>query len=486
MKKVIVIVVVVLVLLIFLSGTIYNFNRPTVTAVMPARGNLQHTELTTGIAYVYYADESVMYSVLDGMVTSVLVREGDTVYIGQPLIEMGFREADIHEQIDAVHANFHEQSENLRLAGSRIQLEIERIDTNIRNIEQRQIGELCVVERQIDELRGQNFRAETISDFEIRQTEISMHHAETHLERTRLLYNAGVVARMELFYAENNLEELRHLHENLLVLYAKSIERRDEMLANLEQYRDSQIHNLQHQLDLLRLERRTWGIEMEALTLQRSILERERDTQLLRYERQLYYHNRNAVLTSPVNGVIISLHVVQGQNIGISQRLIAFGLNGEYIVESTVPLSRDFIRIGSTATLYNSTHVLEGTVTQVRHEQNAQRITLAVLSGEINSGETFIVRFEETSDVSFILVPNGAVNRDNDGYFLNQIRRRQGILGTEFYTIRQDIFIGGSDSTHTAVIRGIQTFEPIAVLSDRPFTHGQTIRLQNEGDLFVR
>ena len=88
--------------------------------------------------------------------------------------------------------------------------------------------------------------------------------------------------------------------------------------------------------------------------------------------------------------------------------------------------------------------------------------------------------------VSFILVPNGAVNRDNDGYFLNQIRRRQGILGTEFYTIRQDIFIGGSDSTHTAVIRGIQTFEPIAVLSDRPFTHGQTIRLQNEGDLFVR
>jgi multidrug efflux pump subunit AcrA (membrane-fusion protein) len=129
---------------------------------------------------------------------------------------------------------------------------------------------------------------------------------------------------------------------------------------------------------------------------------------------------------------------------------------------------------------------LDGVVTVVNPHEGAKRLTIEFVESSDNlaAGETFTIQFEERSSENFILVPNSAVNRDGDGYFLNQVRRRQGMLGTEYYTEKLRVYIGDSDTENTAIIRGITFFEPIALASDKPFAERESIRLRNESDFF--
>jgi len=462
-----------LLLLIFLSGTIYNHNLPTVTAAVPRRGHLNKVELTTGI--VQYADTVELHSDMSGTVSAILVREGDTVTQGQPIMEMDFRGADedIAERIEEAQAQLEDQQSNLRINRSRLQVDIERGTSNIGN-----------TQRQIDELRREVDRSDMVSDFELRQTEADIERAEDDLLRMRQLADAGIATMQELRHVENHLSTLQDRRDHQQHLYDENVERNREQLADRGENRERQIRSLEHQLDMLRQDQQARSLDMEAIALQEEILQRDFEIRIEGYQSRLDDYNRHSIVTAPVDGVVTNLSISQGQHIQGHQRLASFGLTDNFIVECEIPLSNNFVRAGSTAVLYNASHVLEGIVTMVNPHEHAKRVTLSIESDTVTAGETFTIQFEEVSGESFVLVPNGAVNRDGSGYFVNQIRRRRGILGTEFYTTRLRIYIGDSDGENTAVIGGITFFEPIALVSDRSFNERETIRLRNESDFF--
>ena len=149
-----------------------------------------------------------------------------------------------------------------------------------------------------------------------------------------------------------------------------------------------------------------------------------------------------------------------------------------------MPLSNNFITVGSYAMLHNSLHSLTGVVTNINLSDTGKVLTIYAHS-PITQGETFTIQFESRSTNSFTLVPNSAINRDSNGYFINQIRRREGVLGTEFFTERIHVYIGDNDSQHTAILRGITFFQPVVVASSQSFAEGETISLRNEGDFFA-
>ena len=463
-KSVAVSAVALLVVLIFLSSTIYNHNLPTVTAAMPSRGHLNQIELTTGI--VQYADTIELAADISGTVAAVLVREGEAVTAGQPIIEMDFRGADddIHQRISDAGAHFDEQMENIRISRSRHQVDLERIASNISN-----------TQRQIGDLRSDLRRGDTISDFEITQTLADIERAESDLDRTRSLYGAGIATGQEVQNIEDQVVTLRNRLTHLQQTFQnQSTDRTD----NIER----QIRNLEHQLNTLRQDQRTRNLDLEALSLQEETLRRERDNRIEDYQSRLEDFSTNTILRAPADGVVTHLPVNQGQHVSTNQRLASLGQN--LMVEAEIPLSNTFVTAGSEAVLYNSSHTLNGIVTVVNPQEHAKRLIIAFESDMVSAGETFTIQFEERSNESFVLVPNGAVNRDGDGYFLNQIRRRQGILGTEFYTERLRVYIGDADAENTVIIRGITFFEPIAIASDRSFSERETIRLRNESDFF--
>jgi hypothetical protein len=105
---------------------------------------------------------------------------------------------------------------------------------------------------------------------------------------------------------------------------------------------------------------------------------------------------------------------------------------------------------------------------------------------DITAGETFDITFEKESTGSYILVPNGTLNMDGDGYFLYQVKQRNGLLGKEFYLEKLRVYTGDSDSDNTVITRGVTFFEPIVSLSDKGISEGDIVKLSNEGDFFAQ
>ena len=458
--------VAVLAVLILLSGTIYNFNRPSVTAAIPTVGHLNHVEITRGI--VRHGVEVEVYSEISGWVSAVLVADGEFVTAGQTIIEMDFRTAipDIQASIANANAEFNESMESLAISRANNRLELERINADIQNIQQ-----------QISNLQNGAFQRNSTFDFEIQQNQLAIEQAEESLSQIRILFDAGVATGQELTEAENNLNDLisRHAH-----LQQQSYESQGDW----EQERENDLQALAQQLETRNRDRQSRNLNTDTYALREEILRRELNNTIEAYEHKLSLYYSFATITSPVDGVITDLPINSGQYLSVNQLLVAIGLPDSMVVECEIPLNNNFISPGSLASLRNSSHVLEGVVTQVIPSEYTKRVVISIESDSVTAGESFTIQFEEQSSVSFTLVPNGAIGKDSEGYFIRPIRRRRGILGDEFYTQRLRVMIGDSDNQSTAIIHGLTFFEPIVVLSDRTINDGQSLNLRNESDFF--
>jgi hypothetical protein len=123
-------------------------------------------------------------------------------------------------------------------------------------------------------------------------------------------------------------------------------------------------------------------------------------------------------------------------------------------------------------------------VYRVKPSAGGKAVSVRVQSGEVRPGETFEVIFEKKSAVPQTLVPNAALNQDNDGYFLNRIKRRKGILGEEYYAERLEVYIGDSDRVNTVIVRGLTFFEPLVLRSSAAVVSGGAVSLLNPEDFF--
>ena len=192
--------------------------------------------------------------------------------------------------------------------------------------------------------------------------------------------------------------------------------------------------------------------------------------------------------------------------------IVTCGVTGAYEVLCKASLDNNFIMVGDTCKLENSSMYIEGTVTKITPKDQVKEITVFVSAnnqqseeaeaeknmlrkfgrqsfGDINditAGETFDITFEKESTGSYTLVPNGTLNMDSNGYFLYQVKQRNGILGKEYYAEKLRVYIGDSDTDNTVITSGIVFFEPIVSLSDKGFSEGDVVKLKNEGDFFVQ
>ena len=458
--------VAMLIVLILLSGTIYNFNRPSVTAAMPVVGHLNHVEITSGV--VRHGLVTEVYAEILGWASTVLVTEGEFVTAGQVLIEMDFRSAipDTQASILNAKAVFDESMESLAIDRANNRIELERINADIQNIQQ-----------QMANLRSGSFNRDSSSYFELQQNQIAIDQAEESLSQIRILFNAGVATGLELADAEKSLNELINRREHLQ-------QQHYEAKNDWEQERENNLHTLEQQLETRNRDRQSRNLNTDSYALREEILRRELNNSIEEYEHMLSLYYEFATITSPVDGVIIYLPVNSGQHVNTNQLIASIGVANSLVVECEIPINNSFVNVGSLALLRNSSHVIEGIVTQVTPAEDVKRVIISIEYDNITAGESFTVQFEEQSSVNFTLVPNGAIGRDSEGYFIRPIRRRRGVLGDEFYTQRLRVMLGDSDSQFTAVIHGITFFEPIVVLSDRTIAEGQSINLRNESDFF--
>ena len=413
---------VLLILLLFFSKTIYTYNMPAVTGTKPKRGSLSKLEISSGIAS--WAETEAVYAASGGTVGKVFAREGDAVEKDQVLFEMDF-------DIAAAERRYAEIGNNI----GKLEADISGLRARLNNIR----TALAATESDAGEEEQNAPPSAFTGQAGIIALEISK--AKLALNNARLAFELGSISKNDLINAENNLKAL---------LFKYSAEADDLELTLTSKLMD-----------------------MENLKLSREAV---RD--LLRD-----YRN-NTVIKAPASGIVLNLPVERGRYFPENALLVSIGVGREFFVECNISLDNNFVNPGDTCELSNASHVLNGSVRRIKPSIHGKTVTISISSDAVSEGETFDVTFEKNSAASFVLVPNSAVNQDNDGYFLYQIKRRKGIMGDEYYLQRLDIFIGDSDRQNTAVLRGLTFFDPIVLVGSKALSDGVTVSLKNPEDFF--
>jgi hypothetical protein len=398
---------VVLLVLIFFSKTIYTWNLPEVSATKPFRGTLNKLELSSGIANWTTLD--TFYAPVSGTVAETLVKEGETVSEGQPILRMEYKTGDAERRLMGIETSI-----------QKLQGEINATQSKLASVERA--------------LRETETTASSPLDFDI-------YKAKNALQTAELSFRYGAISRSELETARNNLT----------ALYLSYEESRDTLTRDLQ---------------------------TKELDLQSLVLEAES------YRETIGDYEKYALIRAEYSGVIEMLNGEKGKFIAENAPLFSIGVGSEFTVDCLVSLENNFIMQGDTCVLSNASHEFKGLVSRIKPSERGKTISIHVASGEISAGETFEVSFEKKSATTYTLVPSGAVNQDNDGYYLNRIKRRTGILGQEYVIERLDVYIGDSDLQNTAVIQGITFFEPLVLVSDKALQAGDVVILNNAEDFF--
>ena len=218
----------------------------------------------------------------------------------------------------------------------------------------------------------------------------------------------------------------------------------------------------------------------------------ERSLQALNAKKQKLLLDTQSTSTSDTqmvyaseDSIITDITVHEGQKVNDGEKVAVCGLAQQFEINCNISLDNNFVLEGDDCKLVNSSHTLDGIVAKVTPEEEGKKVSVLIQSDDVKSGETFDVIFEKESAESRILVPNGALNRDSDGYFLYQVKQREGMLGKEFYVEKQRVYIGDNDLENTVIMDGVTFFEPIVLLCDKALAEGDTVILENEGDFFA-
>lgn len=300
--------------------------------------------------------------------------------------------------------------------------------------------EIEAIHRKIEKANGTNY--------DLALLELEIKQAKKTVQNSEILYEVGGVSR-------NQLEEERDTLQSLNI--------------QLEELKS----NISEQYISLQLELQTKEAELQSLALQEEP-----------YQKVLEDYDNYTVITAPVAGQILSVEVEKGLVIGENELMAALGTGDEFIIECNLSVDNNFVMAGDTCKLTNTSHALEGIVSRVVPSEQGKKVYVTLISDDVASGETFDIVFEKESEISYVLVPNGALHQDNDGYYVYQIKRRNGIMGKEYYAERLNVYISDSDSDHTVIIKGITFFEPVLLLCDKPVVSGDVVNLENAGDFF--
>ena len=446
----------------FFSGTIYTYDLPRVTASSPGNGYLNKRETSSG-----YADWETVVKInsqISGKIAEVCVGEGDRVTAGQVLFRMSYDREESERKLREIENSL----EKLDLDIQGINLRMERYRRNLNEYASSK-----------SEARRQYEKAATkdTTSNDLALTDFNIKKAEQTLSDTKALYEAGAATLRELTNAQDSLDTLyiqrKSTVRSMEEQSEKDADNLDTLYRNISSY-DKSIADVNADMEQLELDLVSRGRDRISYELQKEP-----------YLTALANYDSNMEVLSGSGGTVLSVPVEAGQTVGENALMATLGVGNSYIITCTISFDNNFIFPGDGVGLSNTAHVLDGVITSISPGERGKDLEIRVSSDEITAGETFDLSFVRRSEVRYTLVPNGALNQDNNGYYVNQIKKRDGLLGEEYYLERLDVYIGDSDSQNTVITGGVRFFEPIMLTSDKPVSPGDAVALVNEEDFFA-
>jgi multidrug efflux pump subunit AcrA (membrane-fusion protein) len=451
-----------LAILMFLSGTIYQYDLPRVSAGRPGNGFLNKRETSSG--YADWETINKLNSPIAGKIAEVLVDEGDRVAAGQVLFRLSFDRTEAERRLKEI-----ENSRNkLDVDIQGIQLRMDRA--------RRSMADSAASQAEARKQYEKAATKETTSN-DLALLDIDIRKAEQTLSDALVLFEAGASTEREIETARDNLETLRLRRETTVRSFEEQLEKEAETLETL--YRNISSYDKSIADSLADIEQ----LELDLVSRSHDIV--SYDLQSEPYITTLAEYDANGEIRAQADGIVLAIPVEAGQNVAENALMATVGVGNTYNVECTISFENNFVFPGDQCELSNTAHVFYGNIISIEPGERGKLLVIRVSSDDITVGETFNLTFEKRSEIRYTLVPNGALNQDSDGYYLNVIKKRDGLLGDEYYLNRLDVYIGDSDSQNTVITSGLRFFEPIALTSDKPVQPGDIISLINEADFFA-
>ena len=281
-------------------------------------------------------------------------------------------------------------------------------------------------------------------------------------------------------------EEQSREVDRVMIIYERA-----QTLYDMEALTTADLETAKYTLvsTLAKYEKQIFDLHSSLNTYEQDIKAKQLDIENNNIQRRPYQKllSANSRITAPQAGTISDISIEKGAMINDNQSVITIGLGDEFTVECSIPLENSFVALKDTCRLSNSTHSFNNAVVEkLVPGDRFKTVGITVTSDAIGVGETFTVTFSKEGTRTERLVANGAVMQDSDGYYLQKIKQRKGVLGNEYYTEKLRIYIGDSDNTNTVILNDIGFFAPVVLSSNKSFAIGDTIILKNGSDFFAK
>ena len=475
-------------LLTFFSKTIYNFNLPTVTVVMPAGGIL--VDKVEKTALITYSDINNIYAETDRRVKEVLAAAGHEVKKGQALIEF-YTDA---EKIDDLTLQIQKKEQDIELLTMKLSaLKSDRqFDLKLNQLENQMSNETRKLQRLEKEVGSMESEIEAILDGSYHSPKMSEYEqnikiVEDDLHSSEILLKAGGISQSELNEAKNDLGVLKLQYEQYI--QSEMDDKTEQLKAKRELIDDSRdaLFSLGQEQESVNQEKESSVKNMDYEISDTRFQINNTKTELTILKKQLA-QAQSAAIISDYDGVVVQVNVGKNQFINKNDILMQLAGSSE-VFELEVTIDEDELELIPPESkievkVKGIQKSFAGEIISSAIEQNdgetKRCLTIEVKNGDYQlAHRNATVTFTAESEKYEAIVPNSAIRKDDKGYYVLMLKEEDNIFGKNYLAQRVYVDIIDSDNSLSA-ISGLTYLEPVIETSTAPIDHGSRVKYEKQ------
>jgi multidrug efflux pump subunit AcrA (membrane-fusion protein) len=109
--------------------------------------------------------------------------------------------------------------------------------------------------------------------------------------------------------------------------------------------------------------------------------------------------------------------------------------------------------------------------------KDVAQLTLSLPEGDYTLGQSVDLKTKKVSDRYDKIIPIRAIRSDMLGKFVLVLEENEGMLGTEYKTVRRNVNVLESDNTRSAIESDITSSDKIIIESNKNIEEGNTVRI---------
>lgn len=198
-----------------------------------------------------------------------------------------------------------------------------------------------------------------------------------------------------------------------------------------------------------------------------------------------------ATITAPVDGTLETVAYNAGDSTSAGATAAVIKETGKNITVSFTCTKEQAakLKVGAEAkpqNEWNYTGDFKATLSSIGaatdDPTNNKLLTFTVVSDEVSVGDTVALSVGESSKSYDLVVPNSAVRKDNNGYFIMVVVSKSTPLSNRYIANRVGVTVIASDDVNSAVTGDLTGNEYVVTTTSKPVSAGQQVRLAEDSD----